>query len=50
MILLEGTHSFDNVMDYGVKILLNEILGISLDEKKKKVSEFGVVQDDGLRV
>ena len=31
-----GTHSFDNVMDYEFKILLNEILGISLDEKIRK--------------
>ena len=45
-----GTHSFDNVMDYEFKILLNEILGNKFKRKnKKKVSEFGVVQDDGVR-
>ncbi|MFL2569564.1 MAG: AsmA-like C-terminal region-containing protein [Flavobacteriales bacterium] len=44
-----GTHSFDNVMDYEFKILLNEILGDKFRRKnKKKVSEFGVVQDDGV--
>jgi len=45
-----GTHSFDNVMDYEFKILLNEILSNKFKRKnKKKVSEFGVVQDDGVR-
>ena len=45
-----GTHSFDNVMDYEFKILLNEILGNKFRRKnKKKVSEFGVVQDDGIK-
>ncbi|MGB1306893.1 MAG: AsmA-like C-terminal region-containing protein [Flavobacteriales bacterium] len=45
-----GTHSFDNEMDYEFKILLNEILGDKFRRKhKKKVSEFGVVQDDGVK-
>ena len=45
-----GTHSFDNEMDYEFKILLNEILGNKFKrENKKKVSEFGVVQDDGVK-
>ncbi|MBH83761.1 MAG: hypothetical protein CMP70_03700 [Flavobacteriales bacterium] len=45
-----GTHSFDNVMDYEFKILLNEILGNKFRRKnKKRVSEFGVVQDDGVK-
>ncbi len=45
-----GTHSFDNVMNYEFKILLNEILGDKFRRKnKKKVSEFGVVQDDGVK-
>jgi len=45
-----GTHSFDNEMDYEFKILLNEILGDKFRrENKKKVSEFGVVQDDGVK-
>ena len=45
-----GTHSFDNVMDYEFKILLNEILGDKFRRKnKKRVSEFGVVQDDGVK-
>ena len=45
-----GTHSFDNVMDYEFKILLNEILGNKFRRKnKKRLSEFGVVQDDGIK-
>ena len=45
-----GTHSFDNLMDYEFKILLNEILGNKFRrENKKKVSEFGIVQDDGVK-
>ena len=45
-----GTHSFDNVMDYEFKILLNDILGDKFRRKnKKRVSEFGVVQDDGVK-
>jgi len=45
-----GTHSFDNLIDYEFKILLNEILGNKFRrENKKKVSEFGVVQDDGVK-
>lgn len=45
-----GSHSFDNEMDYEFKILLNEILGNKFKRKhKKKVSEFGVVEDDGIK-
>jgi hypothetical protein len=45
-----GSHTFDNEMDYEFKILLNEILGNKFKRKhKKKVSEFGVVEDDGIK-
>ncbi|MGC6470728.1 MAG: AsmA-like C-terminal region-containing protein [Flavobacteriales bacterium] len=45
-----GTHTFDNNMDYEFKILLNEILGNKFRRKhKKKVTEFGVVEDDGVK-
>ena len=45
-----GTHSFNNDMDYEFKILLNEILSNKFKRKnKKKVSEFGIVQDDGVK-
>ncbi len=45
-----GSHTFDNEMNYEFKILLNEILGNKFKRKhKKKVSEFGVVEDDGIK-
>jgi len=45
-----GTHTFDNVMDYDIKILLNEILSNKFKGKnKKQVSEFGIVEDDGIK-
>ena len=45
-----GYHTFDNEMDYEFKILLNEILSNKFRRNhKKKVSEFGVVEDDGLK-
>ena len=45
-----GSHTFDNEMDYEFKILLNEILGNKFKRKhKKKVSEFGVIEDDGIK-
>ena len=45
-----GTHSFENEMNYEFKILLNEILSNKFKRKnKKKVSEFGVVQEDGVK-
>ena len=45
-----GIHSFDNEMDYEFKILLNEILGNKFKRKhKKKVSEFGIVENNGIK-
>ena len=45
-----GTHSFENEINYEFKILLNEILSNKFKRKnKKKVSEFGVVQEDGIK-
>ena len=43
-----GTHTFDNVIDYRLKILLSELLGKKAREVKKENQEFGVVEDDGL--
>ena len=50
-IAISGTHSFDNIMDYDLKILLNEILSNKLrrKNKKKKTNEFGIVEDDGVK-
>jgi hypothetical protein len=50
-IAISGTHSFDNTMDYDLKILLNEILSNKFrrKNKKKKTTEFGIVEDDGVK-
>jgi len=43
---MEGTHSFDNEVDYRFSLLLDQILGKKA--KKSKESEFGYIEDDGL--
>lgn len=49
-IALAGTHSFNNEINYDIKILLNEILGNKFKRKnKKKVSEFGIVETDNTK-
>ena len=40
-----GSHTFDNKVDYSLKLLLSDILGKKARENN---SEFGVVEDDGL--
>lgn len=45
---VNGKHSFDNEYEYHVKLLLSEILSKKRKKSKRNVSEFGVVQDDGL--
>jgi hypothetical protein len=45
---VNGKHSFDNDYEYHVKILLSEILSRKRAKYKPKVTEFGVVEDDGL--
>ena len=45
---VNGKHSFDNDYEYHVKILLSEILSRKRSKYKTKVTEFGVVEDDGL--
>lgn len=42
-----GTHSFDNEIDYHITLLLSELL--SRKAKKPKESEFGYVEEDGLK-
>lgn len=44
---VNGRHSFDNDYEYHVKIRLSEILSRKR-VKKSNVTEFGVVEDDGL--
>jgi hypothetical protein len=45
---LEGTHSFDNDINYKIELLLNDILGNKAKAARKKQSEFGQIEDDGL--
>jgi hypothetical protein len=45
---VNGKHSFDNDYEYHVKILLSEILSRKRIKNRNNVTEFGVVQDDGL--
>ena len=45
---VNGKHSFDNDYEYHVKILLSEILSKKRIKNKSNVTEFGVVEDDGL--
>jgi len=45
---INGKHSFDNAYEYHVKMLLSEILSKKRKKNKSAVTEFGVVEDDGL--
>ena len=40
-----GTHNFDNIVDYKLNMLLSDVMGKKM---KSNVTEFGVVEDDGL--
>lgn len=44
-ISVSGTHDFDNLVDYKIKLLLSDVLG---KKAKQNVTEFGVIEDDGL--
>ena len=44
-ISLEGNHSFSGVYEYHIKVLLSELLS---RKKNTRLSEFGVIEDDGL--
>ena len=45
---VNGKHSFDNNYEYHVKMLLSEILSKKRRKNKSNVTEFGIVEDDGL--
>lgn len=45
---LEGSHSFDNDINYRIELLLNDILGNKARGARKRQSEFGQIEDDGL--
>ena len=40
-----GTHTFDNIVDYKLQLLLSQLLGRKLKENR---TEFGNIEDDGL--
>lgn len=43
-----GTHTFNNTIDYKIKLSLNELLARKAKRAKKENSDFGEVADDGL--
>jgi hypothetical protein len=45
---VNGKHSFDNDYEYHVKMLLSQILSRKRSKNKSNITEFGVVEDDGL--
>jgi len=45
---LSGEHTFDNVFDYKLKVLLSEVLAKKAKKAKKENEEFGTIEDDGL--
>ncbi|HOW41478.1 MAG TPA: hypothetical protein PL123_13105, partial [Bacteroidales bacterium] len=45
---VNGKHSFGNSFEYHVKIRLSELLSKKRKKADKTVTEFGVVEDDGL--
>jgi hypothetical protein len=47
-ITAEGNHSFAGNYDYHVKVLLSDILSRRESAENEKISEFGVIEDDGL--
>ncbi|MEE4214315.1 MAG: AsmA-like C-terminal region-containing protein [Bacteroidales bacterium] len=44
-ISLEGNHGFDGIYEYHLRVLLSDLLS---KKKNAKVSEFGLIEDDGL--
>jgi hypothetical protein len=45
---VNGKHSFDNDYEYHVKLRLSEILSRKRKNIRSNVSEFGIIEDDGL--
>jgi hypothetical protein len=45
---VNGKHNFNNDYEYHVKMLLSEILSKKRKKTKSNITEFGVVEDDGL--
>jgi hypothetical protein len=47
-IIASGEHTFDNVIDYHIKLLLSDLMAQKAKKAKKENEEFGIVEDDGL--
>jgi hypothetical protein len=47
-VTVAGTHTFDNEINYKIKLSLNELLSKKAKAAKKENDEFGEVADDGL--
>jgi hypothetical protein len=47
-IVASGTHTFNNEINYKIKLSLNELLSKKAKQAKKENDEFGEVADDGL--
>ncbi len=46
--ITSGTHTFDNEINYKIKLSLNDLLSKKVKRAKKENDEFGEVADDGL--
>lgn len=44
-ITTSGSHTFDNIVDYKIRLLLSQVLGKKVKEQN---TEFGTIEDDGL--
>lgn len=45
-VTLNGTHTFSNVIDYHIKVLMSDVLFNKARKAKKENDEFGVIEDD----
>ncbi len=46
-LFVNGKHSFDNSIDYRIRVLLSEIIAANAKKAKKENRDFAVVEDDG---
>lgn len=45
---LEGSHTFNNEINYHIRLMLDDILGNKVKKARRQQSEFGRIEDDGL--
>ncbi|MFH1320955.1 MAG: AsmA-like C-terminal region-containing protein [Bacteroidota bacterium] len=46
-VTLSGTHTFNNDINYKIRVLLPELLAKKTRKAKKENNEFGIIEDDG---